>query len=138
MKYNETDRFGRRFCNTGGRIEYEPTIRIDGVEVPESQLEAFHANRRAQREREQREMMERMRNAPPPQNCPFCSGIKRECSRNACALFDDEMCVLSKIGTTAQTDTQGKKCPFSPLLCNDNCALYKNGCVLTALNKERI
>ena len=43
----EVDAQGRRFRLIGANcVEYEPTITIDGIEIPQSELVEFHRRRR--------------------------------------------------------------------------------------------
>lgn len=117
----EVDAQGRRFRRIGvGCIEYEKTIRIDGLEVPESELDDFHRMRQAPK-----------RTEPPKisRTCPFSMGLGDSC-KPGCAFYTDEGCAM----TGHATDTGGKRCPFNNRTCRPECGLYKGGCTIT---KER-
>ena len=137
----QTDESGRRFRMLGNNcIEYEPTIIIDGVEIPQSELAAYHERKRAIKQA--RKEAEKNRPAPPPpKNCPFSDGIKTICTQEKCALYL-KGCTLAQISDRPPAKaTAGLQCPLSKYrhACRDDCALYKNGCVLTAikLSEER-
>ena len=52
MNYDHTDERGRRYRELGkGCIEFEPTVSINGLEIPQSELPAYNAARRAAQER---------------------------------------------------------------------------------------
>ncbi|MBE7002862.1 MAG: hypothetical protein E7425_01075 [Ruminococcaceae bacterium] len=125
----------RRFRMNGKIKEYEPTIDIDGVEIPESELEDYHRRKHEQTAAR----IEQSRQAALSSKtyaCPFRGG-GNNCKGASCAIFTGDRCALAQIAATATGDTQGKACPFSPYKCRVDCELYKNGCVLTAI-KERI
>lgn len=128
----ETDKNGRRFRRIGACIEYEPTITIDGVEIPQSEAESFNRRRRA--------YQEQMNKIPAQEthSCPFQSGLSNRCDHK-CALYLGG-CALPQLITGApMADTKGRKCPINRALqmCNESCVLYRNGCILTAIGKEK-
>lgn len=131
----QTDEHGRRYRMVGNIKEYEMMVRIGGISVPESQVEAHNARMRADAER-QRQTVEQQ---PQPQNCPFMSGMQTDCTREKCALYCDGCTLARIIDRPPAKDTVGLKCPFSRYNCRPDCALYKNGCALTGIktHKER-
>lgn len=130
----EENRWGgvRRYRMIGNVKEYEMMVTVDGIQIPQSEIEAYH--------RRKKEAEAAMRAAPPPppeKNCPFSfSGLPGKCKKTKCALFDGEACTLAHLAATAARDTSGRKCPFNPYPCEAHCALYKTGCTLTALNTK--
>lgn len=133
----ERDPYGnvRRYRMLGPIKEYEPTIIVNGIEIPQRELEDF--NRRS-KERAAAQSAQIRRAAPAQKSyiCPFTGG-NHACRRDKCALYTGRGCTLAQIATTAARDTAGKSCPFSPYSCRNDCSLYKTGCVLTAI-KERM
>lgn len=133
----ETDEWGgtRRFRMIGNVKEYEPTVSIGGLEIPQSDLEEYRrrekAQKAAQREKELKAAKEK-----DPRRCPFKGGNTLTCGNAKCALYTDDGCVLAKIVGRAAANTAGRACPFSTCLCSSDCALYKNGCVLTAIQER--
>ena len=49
---------GERFRMVGHIKEYEPTIRIDGIEIPQSQLADYHKRRKEAEARRKAEALE--------------------------------------------------------------------------------
>lgn len=129
--------YGRRYRIVGGIKEYE--MDINGV--PES---VFFASQKAQKERDaaQREMEKRefLQRAALRRNCPFRTGIHTDCSREKCALFVSNGCILAQIASKPAADTAGRQCPFDTYRsnCRQDCALYKGGCALTGMIFERM
>ncbi len=123
----------RRFRMVGPIKEYEMTVTVDGIEIPQSELEDYH-RRKKEREKAAAEVRKA---APPPRQlaCPFGGG-GHSCTREKCALFTGTGCTLAQITTGGTGSTAGKSCPFSPYTCREDCGLYKNGCVLTAFRKD--
>ena len=134
----QTDETGRRFRKLGeGCIEYEPTITVDGIEIPQSELAAYHERRRAAEQtaaQHEEEMRRRKEAAALRRNCPFSTGMQSDCHREKCALFLNG-CTLA--GTSAAKDTAGLICPFNNYKCRTDCALYKGGCTITGLTKRK-
>lgn len=129
----QTDETGRRFRKLGeGCIEYEPTITVDGIEIPQSELAAYHERRRAA-EQAAKEAAAKTPATPPRKNCPFRESMQTDCKREQCALFDGNGCTLARL--TAAKETEGLQCPFSKYnyKCRTDCALYKDGCTLTGI-----
>lgn len=132
----EIDKFGgvKRFRMIGHIKEYEPTITINGLEIPQSQLADYH---RRQKEAEQaRREAEKNRPAPPPRkNCPLADGMNTDCKNEKCALYLNG-CTLARLTDRPPAKaTEGLQCPFSKYnyKCRTDCALYKGGCTLTGI-----
>ena len=124
----------RRFRMVGPVKEYEMMVTVDGMEIPQSELEDYHRRKREAAEA----AAEARKTAPPPPRqlaCPFGGG-GHSCTREKCALFTGTGCTLAQITTGGTGSTAGKSCPFSPYACREDCGLYKNGCVLTAFRKD--
>ena len=120
-----------------GTIEYEPTIMIDGVEIPERDRAEF-VRRRDEAKKKAENLMRKEQPQKKTKKCPFREGIDTSCELEKCALFLDG-CALSRIGGTPEKDTRGKKCPLNVYKkpCSSECALYKNGCSLAAAAKRQ-
>ena len=138
----EIDKFGgvKRFRMIGHIKEYEPTITINGLEIPQSQLEDYHRRQKEAAERRKAEALEAAKNRPEPKSCPFSSGNNNTCWREKCSLFLKGKCaiaILADAHGTEQTDqteqTQTTKCPFSIYGRCQGCALFHNGCALVRL-----
>ena len=129
----ETDQYGKRFRRVGSCIEYEPTVIIDGIEVPQSEVESFNEMRRKSFEK----VKEASAKDQETHSCPFHDGLSIKCDHR-CALYVEGACTLPKLITgTPVVDTQGRSCPIrrSSLKCSDSCMLYRNGCILTAIKR---
>ena len=131
---------GKRFRMIGQIKEYEPTITINGLEIPQSQLEDYHRRQKEAAERRKAEALEAAKNRPEPKSCPFSSGNNNTCWREKCSLFLKGKCaiaILADAHGTEQTDqteqTQATKCPFSIYGRCKGCALYNNGCAIVRL-----
>ena len=138
----EIDKFGgvKRFRMIGHIKEYEPTIIINGLEIPQSQLADYHRRQKEAEERRKAEQAEALKNRPEPKSCPFSSGNNNTCQREKCSLFLKGKCaiaILADAHGTEQTDqteqTQATKCPFSIYGRCKGCALFNNGCALVRL-----
>ena len=135
----EIDKFGgvKRFRMIGHIKEYEPTITINGLEIPQSQLEDYHRRQKEAAERRKAEQAAALRNRPEPKSCPFATGCNNTCTREKCSLFLKGKCaiaILADAHGTEQTDqTQAAKCPFSIYGRCKGCALYNNGCAIVRL-----
>lgn len=138
----EIDKFGgvKRFRMIGHIKEYEPTITINGLEIPQSQLEDYHRRQKEAAERRKAEALEAAKNRPEPKSCPFSSGNNNTCWREKCSLFLKGKCaiaILADAHGTEQTEkteqTQATKCPFSIYGRCKGCALYNNGCAIVRL-----
>ena len=138
----EIDKFGgvKRFRMIGHIKEYEPTITINGLEIPQSQLEDYHRRQKEAEERRKAAALEELKNRPEPKSCPFSNGNNNTCQREKCSLFLKGKCaiaILADAHGTDQTDqteqTQATKCPFSIYGRCKGCALFNNGCALVRL-----
>ena len=130
----------KRFRMIGQIKEYEPTITINGLEIPQSQLEDYHRRQKEAEERRKAEQAEALKNRPEPKSCPFSSGNNNACTREKCSLFLKGKCaiaILADAHGAEQTDktdqTQAAKCPFSVYGRCKGCALYNNGCAIVRL-----
>ena len=51
MIYDKVDEHGKRYRELGkGCIEFEPTVSINGIEIPQTELAVYNASRRAAEE----------------------------------------------------------------------------------------
>ena len=135
----ETDQFGaqRRYRMIGMLKEYEKMVYVDGVEIPESELAAFHARNKAIKEAERAEMLRAANNMQTIKLCPFkANTMQSKCINKACALYADG-CTLAEIGEPAKA-TANLNCPLTHRRCANDCALFRNhGCTLTAIKNKR-
>lgn len=137
----QVDENGQRYRMIGKSAkEYEMILTIDGCQVPESQLEEFHARRKELKaERERKEEEARLAEARLPRHsCPFESGADSSCMRDRCALYVDGCQITNflKYAPPAK-DTKGLRCPFSNYLCRADCAFYNGGCMFTGQLKVK-
>ena len=127
----------KRFRMIGQIKEYEPTITINGLEIPQSQLEDYHRRQKEAAERRKAEALEAAKNRPEPKSCPFSSGNNNTCWREKCSLFLKGKCAIAILadahGTEQTEQTQATKCPFSIYGRCKGCALYNNGCAIVRL-----
>ena len=129
----EVDERGRRYRELGkGCIEFEPTVSINGLEIPQSELPAYNAARRAAQERAAKNTAAAENAVHSRKNCPFSSGCDTTCTGEKCGLFLNGECAISNIAdaTGAEVSTNGKRCPFSPSAHCGYCALYASGCAI--------
>ena len=130
---------GQRYRDVGKMREYEPTIVIDGIEIPQSQLADFHKRRKEAEERRKAEALEAAKNRPEPRSCPFITnGCSTACKREGCNIFLKGKCSIATIADASgveieETPAKGKKCPFSIYGRCDGCALYNKGCAVVRL-----
>ena len=135
----EIDKFGgvKRFRMIGHIKEYEPTITINGLEIPQSQLEDYHRRQKEAAERRKAEALEAAKNRPEPKSCPFSSGNNNTYWREKCSLFLKGKCAIAILadahGAEQTEQTQATKCPFSIYGRCKGCALYNNGCAIVRL-----
>ena len=138
----EVDKFGgvKRFRMIGHIKEYEPTITINGLEIPQSQLADYHRRQKEAEERRKAEALEAAKNRPEPKSCPFSSGNNNTCTREKCSLFLKGKCaiaILADAHGAEQTDkteqTQATTCPFSIYGRCQGCALYNKGCAIVRI-----
>lgn len=130
----QVDEYGRRFRKIGDVKEYEMVYRIDGIEVPASQLEDF--NRRQAEAAKARIEADKAKPTEPKGLCPFKRGrnnLHVGCERD-CAFYGGTSCVLAVTISQPARDTQGMKCPIAGT-CGTSCALYAGGCKFIELLK---
>ena len=139
MIYDKVDEHGKRYRELGkGCIEFEPTVSINGLEIPQSELAAYNASRRAAEEQAARDAAtakNAVQSRQKPKNCPFSSGCDTTCTGEKCGLFFDGKCSIAAIAdaTGAEVDTNGKRCPFSPSAHCGDCALNDHGCAIVRI-----
>ena len=131
---------GERYRMIGRIKEYELMVRVDGIEIPQSQLADYHKRKKEAEEKRKAAAMEELKNRPEPKSCPFSNGNYNTCQREKCSLFLKGKCaiaILADAHGTDQTDqteqTQAAKCPFSIYGRCKGCALYNNGCAIVRL-----
>lgn len=129
---------GERYRIVGNSIEHEMMVRIDGIEVPQSQLADFNRRRKEAAERRRAADIERLKNAPPFVLCPLSdmNAMNNGCTREKCALFVENACSLAKIAAGEPNETTGKRCPIMRRTCSADCALNNGGCIITTFGKE--
>lgn len=130
----EVNQYGgvRRFRMIGNVKEYEMMVSVDGTQIPQSELSAYHERKQAAEKA--RAEAEKNRPAPPlPKNCPLSDGMNTTCTREKCALYMGDDCTLAR--WNAAKVTEGLRCPLSKYKakCRTDCALYKSGCTLTGI-----
>ena len=137
----EIDKFGgvKRFRMIGHIKEYEPTITINGREIPQSQLADFHKRRKEAEERRKAEALEAAKNRPEPRSCPFITnGCSTACKREGCNIFLKGKCSIATIADASgveieEAPAKNSKCPFSIYGRCQGCALYNKGCAIVRL-----
>ena len=138
----EVNQYGgvRRYRMIGNCKEYEMDVTVDGITIPQSQLEDYHRRQKEAAERRKAEALEAAKNRPEPRSCPFSNGCNNTCAREKCSLFLKDKCaiaILADAHGAEQTDkteqTQATKCPFSIYGRCQGCALFHNGCALVRL-----
>lgn len=129
------DSMGRKFRKVGHTIEYAPTIQTSHGTVYMDEL-ADHNKRMKEQSAKRIKELQEQQAAEPSKDCPFKkakNGIHTLCDRD-CVFFEDTTCILASVGRPPTTDTKGSYCPIARM-CNENCALYQNGCTLTCILK---
>ena len=135
---------GERFRMIGKIKEYELMVRIDGIEIPQSQLADFHRRRKEAEERRKAEAMEAAKNRPEPKSCPFANGCNTTCKREGCKIFANGKCALATIADASGVEIEeapakdNRKCPFSIYGHCKGCALYNKGCAIVRLAASTI
>ena len=129
---------GQRYRDVGKMREYEPTIVIDGIEIPQSQLADFHRRRKEAEERRKAEALEAAKNRPEPRSCPFSNGCNNTCKREGCKIFLKGKCSIATIADASgveieEAPAKGSKCPLSIYGNCQSCALFNHGCALVRL-----
>ena len=126
---------GRRFRRIGnGCVEYEMMVHTAGCVVPQSQLAEHNARMREADERA-REAARKAADAAPKASCPFKDGLSTTCTGEKCALFLNGGCAIAQLIPGTPARTRKGQCPISRSArgCTEDCALYENGCKLTAI-----
>lgn len=137
----ETDEQGRRFRRIGNAIEYEMVIHTSGIEVPQSELSAFHERQKAAdaRRKEEAEHRAAEEAKKPKYSCPFSSGMYNTCRREECPLYIADRCSIATIADRqgveieAKTTNKKQRCPFSIYSRCESCALHRNGCAIARI-----
>lgn len=109
-------------------------IRINGIEVPQSQLAEYNARMR-EADKRALEEAQRTAEAAPKASCPFKDGLSTTCTGEKCALFLDGGCALAQLIPGTPARTKKGQCPISRAAraCSEDCAIYAGGCKLTAI-----
>ena len=129
----------KRFRMIGQIKEYEPTITINGLEIPQSQLEEYHRRQKEAEERRKAEALEAAKNRPEPKSCPFATGCNTTCTREGCKIFLKGKCSIATIADASGAEieaapaTDKRKCPFSVYGRCEGCALFSKGCAIVRL-----
>ena len=135
---------GERFRMLGKIKEYELMVRIDGIEIPQSQLADYHKRKKEAEERRKAEAMEAAKNRPEPKSCPFANGCNTTCKREGCKIFANGKCALATIADASGVEIEeapakdNRKCPFSIYGHCEGCALYNKGCAVVRLAASTI
>lgn len=130
---------GQRYRDIGHIREYEPTITINGLEIPQSQLADYHRRQKEAEERRKAEQAEAFKNRPEPRSCPFITnGCSTACKREGCNIFLKGKCSIATIADASgveieEAPAKNSKCPFSIYGRCKGCALFNNGCALVRL-----
>ena len=152
MRYEEVNpgewqvdpKTGERFRMIGKIKEYELMVRIDGIEIPQSQLADYHKRKKEAEERRKAEAMEAAKNRPEPKSCPFANGCNTTCKREGCKIFANGKCALATIADASGVEIEeapakdNRKCPFSIYGHCKGCALYNKGCAIVRLAASTI
>ena len=137
----EIDEQGRRFRRIGNAIEYEMVIHTNGIEVPQSELSAFHERQKAAdaKRKEEAERRAAEEAKKPKYSCPFSSGMNSACRREECPLYIADRCSIATIADglgveiEAKTTNKKQRCPFSIYSRCESCALHRNGCAIARI-----
>ena len=135
---------GERFRMIGKIKEYELMVRIDGIEIPQSQLADYHKRKKEAEERRKAEAMEAAKHRPEPKSCPFANGCNTLCKREGCKIFANGKCALATIADASGVEIEeapakdNRKCPFSIYGHCEGCALYNKGCAVVRLAASTI
>lgn len=135
---------GERFRMIGKIKEYELMVRIDGIEIPQSQLADYHKRKKEAEERRKAEAMEAAKNRPEPKSCPFANGCNTLCKREGCKIFANGKCALATIADASSVEIEeapakdNRKCPFSIYGHCKGCTLYNKGCAIVRLAASAI
>lgn len=130
---------GERYRMIGRIKEYELMVRVDGIEIPQSQLADYHKRKKEAEEKRKAAAMEELKNRPEPKSCPFSDGCNNTCKREGCKIFLNGKCAIAAIAdaTGAEIEaapaTDKRKCPFSVYGRCEGCALFSKGCAIVRL-----
>ena len=152
MRYEEVNpgewqvdpKTGERFRMIGKIKEYELMVRIDGIEIPQSQLADYHKRKKEAEERRKAAADEAWKNRPPAKSCPFANGCNTLCKREGCKIFANGKCALATIADASGVEIEeapakdNRKCPFSIYGHCEGCALYNKGCAIVRLAASTI
>lgn len=152
MRYEEVNpgewqvdpKTGERFRMIGKIKEYELMVRIDGIEIPQSQLSDYHKRKKAAEEERLKKALEEAQNRPPAKSCPFANGCNTSCKREGCKIFANGKCALATIADASGVEIEeapvkdNRKCPFSIYGHCEGCALYNKGCAVVRLAASTI
>ena len=75
---------GQRYRMVGHIREYEMLVRVDGIEIPQSQLADYHKRKKVAEEERRIKALEEAKNRPEPKSCPFVNGCNSLCKREKC------------------------------------------------------
>ena len=119
-------------------------VRIDGFEIPQSQLSDYHKRKKAAEEERLKKALEEAQNRPPAKSCPFANGCNTTCKREGCKIFANGKCALATIADASGVEIEeapvkdNRKCPFSIYGHCEGCALYNKGCAIVRLAASTI
>ena len=128
----------KRFRMIGQIKEYEPTITINGLEIPQSQLEDYHRRKKEAEERRKAAKLEAWENRPEPKSCPLSDSCNNTCKREGCNIFLKGKCSIATIADASgveieEAPAKNSKCPFSIYGRCQGCALYNKGCAIVRI-----
>ena len=130
------DSNGKKFRKVGNVIEYAMTINTANAgTVYADDLPKTNKKLKEQAEQRLKKSNEALKKKPD-KNCPFKvakGGANVLCDEN-CSFYEDEACIITKTASQPKEDTKDKYCPIARV-CNENCAMYKNGCMLMCIFK---
>ena len=135
---------GERFRMIGKIKEYELMVRIDGIEIPQSQLADYHKRKKAAEEERRKKALEEAQSRLPAKSCPFANGCNTTCKREGCKIFANGKCALATIADVSGVEVEeapakdNRKCPFSIYGHCEGCALYNKGCAIVRLAASTI
>ena len=134
---------GERYRMIGRIKEYELMVRVDGIEIPQSQLADYHKRKKEAEEKRKAAAMEELKNRPEPKSCPLSDSCNNTCMREQCKIFYDGQCSIATVADAAGVEIEeepakGKKCPFSIYGKCEGCALYNHGCAITRIAAAHI
>ena len=136
----EVNQYGgvRRYRMIGNCKEYEMDVTVDGITIPQSQLEDYHRRKKEAEERRKAAATEELKNRPEPKSCPFSDGCNNTCKRDGCNIFLKGKCSIATIADASgveieEAPAQNSKCPFSIYGRCQGCALYNKGCAIVRI-----